>query len=231
MKTMLALLLLAVVAACGCGQGAEYYCPLKPGETAIYQISFKGSALEEALNGKLVVSTLPFRHLQGKDCLVVKYDFQGFPLSIPTEFQFVVSGPEGIYLFAEQSIEDPQPKLLDPPSFVLKNPVQPGTSWEEKYLPLLGEENRKVTLTSVIESVSETVTVPAGTYKNCVVVRSTLKGISLAKTSPSLQVEGLSWFAPGVGEVKFIFRERKSDPDSDEVEAVEFVGQLESLSR
>jgi hypothetical protein len=71
---------------------------------------------------------------------------------------------------------------------VLKSPVRKNAVW-------VATNNLGNALNFKIISVSATVTVPAGTYSNCVVVDSDITQLGIA-------YKARQWYAPGVGIVK-----------------------------
>lgn len=73
--------------------------------------------------------------------------------------------------------------------------------------------NVSVTLKSTIESVDEVVTVPAGTFKGCVRVKSvgtTKKDVGAFMGIATIIVEHYDWYAPGVGKIKSIVKEKSN---------------------
>jgi hypothetical protein len=65
------------------------------------------------------------------------------------------------------------------------------------------------TLTSTIESIDETVTVSAGTFKGCVKVKGSgnaQKKLGILGDA-KINVEHYNWFAPGIGTIKSIVKE------------------------
>lgn len=88
-----------------------------------------------------------------------------------------------------------QPKVWASPQYFLKSPLQAGARWTgEMYIT--GAKNLW-TYTSVVESTTETVTVPAGTFKDCVRIRT-------IASNENSTVKDLWFYAPGVGPIKFV---------------------------
>ena len=73
----------------------------------------------------------------------------------------------GIYRYAEQKGENAPPSLVTPMECHLKFPIAEGNSWN--MATKLGNSTVNVSLT--IESVSDEVKVPAGTFKDCVKIK------------------------------------------------------------
>lgn len=181
--------------AAGCGQQETSLYPLAPGLSWEYQISAK-----KMLGGgqaAMTVTNLPPRQLGGRDVVPQKMEALG-----RSAFTFIAQDNTGIYEHASQ--EDGEPEIKKTPVYLLKYPVQVGTSWDDASKTELLQEKIPVTIKSTIESVTEAVTVPAGTFNNCVKVR----GVGKAKKSMGLfgvakiDVESATWMCPGIGVVK-----------------------------
>jgi len=96
---------------------------------------------------------------------------------------FQIGGPQELH--SALPSEDIPSEL----TYILKFPLDIETSWHNKHPN--GME------LSQIESISDTVTVPAGTFIQCILVRTVVKTSSGAQQS-----EKATWFAPGVGPIK-----------------------------
>jgi len=171
----------------------ETYYPLKPGARWEYQI-----ASDQGAAKTLVITNLPPRDLNGKTVIPRKWDLGG-----KVFYQFMGKDEGGIYRFAEQDTEKGPPTMVTPREYDLKYPLTEGTTWDIT-APLGGA---KVPVNLTIESVTEKVTVPAGTYKNCVKVRQA--GEEKGKAA----VTAYEWYAPQVGVVKslVILRQKAKD--------------------
>ena len=101
---------------------------------------------------------------------------------------------------------DPDPTMIlaewNPPIFVIDaSELKKGGSWEyqEELLQAVSPDSTvsvTVTNTSIVDSVNETVTVPAGTFTNCIKVRFT----AITNLGDTTRVS-TSFYAPGVGSV------------------------------
>lgn len=100
-----------------------------------------------------------------------------------------------------------------------------GDSWQEKevspFYPRIS-----VLIKSTIESIDEVVTVPAGTFKRCFKIKSICsaeKVFGEEQTSKvpvwspqekvKIERECYNWFAPNVGHIKVILKEKKTNSD------------------
>ena len=97
-----------------------------------------------------------------------------------------------------------------------------GNSWQEMEASSL-EPRISVPIKSTIESIDEVVTVPAGTFKECLKIKSigfakkvfreeqTSKvPVWPPKENVKVERERYIWFAPNVGRIKLIFKEKKT---------------------
>ena len=83
-----------------------------------------------------------------------------------SSFSFFASDDTGVYECARQSVDDVEPKMLSWPEYYLKYPLKVGASWDGGREAAL--KNAIIPTTTTIESLDETVTVPAGTFQHCV---------------------------------------------------------------
>jgi hypothetical protein len=174
--------------------GSQYY-PLKEGPVWNYQMQ----------GMSLIITNLESRELEGKLVIPQKASAGNF-----TFFSFAVEDKSGIYEFAEQKPDNEEPQVKKFPSYYFKYPLQTGNSWKES-----ADESDIATTIPMqysIESLNETVTVPAGTFKKCLKVKKTGttkldKGIFGVVT---VNKEEISWYAPGVGMIKAM-QKRETD--------------------
>lgn len=196
----LVIMFFVLIFALSCSKGSESYYPLKEGNVREYQIKMVSGKIN-----KLVVTNLASRELQGKKVTPCKNDVSGKSSFI----DFIVADDSGVYVFARQRLADLEPEILKSPSYILKNPIQVGTTWEINYKICLVANNIPCILKETIESKNETVTVPAGTFKDCVKLKAIgyAQNINTANEESHITVEYYSWNAPGIGEIKEIIRE------------------------
>ena len=187
---------LSVVPFLGCCAAAESYYPLNEGMTWRYQSSL----------GTLVVRNLAPRELGGKTVT---------PQQTGPELTFIVDDNTGIYDFAKQSPGDIAPQMLSAPYYqYVQKPVALGTTWEDKSQTVLFAKTVSVQRRCTIDMVDDDVTVPAGTFKNCIRVRcggSALVPVE-SRGAAEVTVETYSWYALGVGRVRWTTREKSNNP-------------------
>lgn len=130
----------------------------------------------------------------------------------------------GLYREALRTLVETKPRMDRDKRYVLKQPLEIGTEWREISRPLLllriypyrvrVGKDAQVPIIYKIESMSETVTVPAGTFENCIKVagegsfKTYTDSVTGEKEIPIFVEE---WYAPGVGLVKQIRRELDGD--------------------
>ena len=85
--------------------------------------------------------------------------------------------------------------------------------WQTQTTTQLLGDRIKITLESTLETVEETITVPAGTYEKCIRVVSTgsaTKNLGPFMGTANITVEEHNWYAPGVGLLKSIRKEQSN---------------------
>lgn len=167
------------------GEPASKYYPLKPDLTWTYKV-----ISDKSQDHKIVVTNLPAKEVNGVTVTPRKWDMGG-----ASKYYLMATDNMGIYRYGEQPDEKAEPVPTKPKVYSLKDPVSTGTTWDIN--TKLGEDDLTVNLT--VESTSEAVTVPAGTYKDCVKIKH--KGAS-QKEGAGVSLEAFEWYAPEVGLVK-----------------------------
>jgi len=162
----------------------ESYFPLKEGMRWEYNV-----VSDQAETKKLLITNLAPREVNGVKVTPRKWELGG-----ATFIELMKLDDSGVYRYAEQKGESAAPSLITPMEWHLKFPVTDGSSWT--MAAKLGDSAVNIYMT--IESLSEEVKVPAGTYKECLKIKQ--KGENDAGTS----VLGYEWYAPKVGVVKSI---------------------------
>ncbi|MCX5891857.1 MAG: hypothetical protein NTW80_02610 [Deltaproteobacteria bacterium] len=173
---------------------ASRYYPLKPGLTWTYKLTS-----EKIANGKIVVTNLPAKEINGVTVTPRKWDKGGM-----VSYSLMATDSMGIYRYGEQQDEKSEPVLTQPKAYSLRDPVAVGTTWD---MPSkMGADELTVNLT--VESITDSVKVPAGAYKDCVKI----KHVGGGKGAP-ISIEAYEWYAPEVGLVKSIVTITKVDKD------------------
>jgi hypothetical protein len=176
-----------------CDELSESYYPLKEGMRWEYLVISSASDTQ-----KLIITNLAPQEVQGKKVTPRKWDLGGHIF-----IEFMEKDNAGVYRYAEQVGEKGSPTLITPKECHLRFPVSEGNSWTMS--TKVGNSALNVTFT--IESVAENVTVPAGTYRDCLKIKQA--GGNDAGDS----VMGYEWYAPKVGIVKSLVTIKQKSKD------------------
>ncbi|MBW6458458.1 MAG: hypothetical protein K0B52_04765 [FCB group bacterium] len=183
-----------LISACGV-KPADYY-PLQEGYVWTYNLG-DASKLR-------TVENFAVRAIDKKKVIPQKVDERG-----RTSFSFVVQEKNGVFEYAVQPAGSTAPRVLDTPRCILKYPVRGGTTWQEEASLGVLLESVPYTMTYTIEKKKETLTVPAGTFENCIKV----SGSGLVEKDRGVlgalkvMVSHEIWYAPKVGMVRSIRKE------------------------
>jgi hypothetical protein len=161
---------------------SESYFPLKEGMRWEYTVSSTQGQPQ-----KLLITNLAPREVSGVKVTPRKSEMGG-----ATVLEFMKQDDTGVYRYAEQKGEKASPALVTPMECHFKFPISQGNNWN------LGTKvgNSTVNLTLTIESLSDEVKVPAGTFKDCVKIKQ------VGENAAGTAVLGYEWYAPKVGVVK-----------------------------
>ena len=198
---------------------SENYFPLNEGRIWEYQIYVnkkEGSylGLESKIYGKQVCTNLPQQELKGKKVTPVKIE-ETYGEFVYNNFSFYVKERNSIYEFARLRPEYIEPKIIN--DYIIKFPIKVGNSWQETETSSL-DSRISVPIKSTIESIDEVVIVPAGTFKKCLKIKSAglaekvfgEEQVWPPKENVKVERERYEWFAPDVGSIKAIYREKKT---------------------
>jgi hypothetical protein len=176
-----------------CDELSESYYPLKAGMRWEYLVISNASDTK-----KLSITNLAPREVQGKKVTPRQWDLGGHIF-----IEFMEKDDSGIYRYAEQVGEKGAPTLVIPKECHLRFPIAEGNSWN--MATKLGSSTLNVTLT--LESVSEEVKVPAGTFKDCLKIKQ------VGGNDAGASVMGYEWYAPKVGIVKSLVTIKQKSKD------------------
>jgi hypothetical protein len=180
--------LLLTTLSCGPNEKtAKDFFPLKQGS----RLEYEGVTLNESGNVKArfkqILTVLAPREMDNQRVIPIRYENVSLLIQ-GTSIGFFGRDTKGIYCYKYQTDKDETPQALpiskngDKFYFII-NPLRKGTKITGK------------NITITIDSTNETVTVPAGTYNNCVKVTRKLVKSGLVSTL---------WFCQGIGVVKAI---------------------------
>ena len=166
-------------------ESSDIYFPLKQGMTWTYEI-----ISDKHPTKKITITNMPPREIDNLKLTLRKTEVGG-----STTYFLIGSDDKGIYRYGEQKSENSTPIIAQPRDYYIKNPAGVGTTWDTT--TKLGPE--EVTINLTIESTTDSVTAPAGAFKDCLKIKS-MAG-NQKKDSP-LTLEAYDWYAPNVGLVK-----------------------------
>ncbi len=190
---------------------AGLYYPLEEGRTWLYQ--FSASTKLTSVKGELGIQNFSRRKLETKEVTPQKVEFRGEG-SNQSHFIFITEDESGVYEWARQNTDDIDPTVHDNPICQIRYPAKVGTEWKAPVeITLLEMVKSEVQATFRVEKVDDIVTVPAGTFENCLRIQAT------AETQENLgfygivkiKVEYHLWYAPNVGLLKQISTERSNN--------------------
>jgi hypothetical protein len=165
-----------------CDELSESYFPLKAGMRWEYTVTSTQGQTQ-----KLVITNLASREVNGVKATPRKWELGG-----STFFELMKQDSTGVYRYAEQVSETAPPILVTPIECHLKFPIAQGDAWDM----VTKVANSSLTVNLTIESVSDEVKVPAGTFKDCLKIKQ------VGENKDGTAVMGYEWYAPKVGIVK-----------------------------
>jgi hypothetical protein len=180
-KAIVLTTLLGICQLCWACGSKESYIPLNEGWSWDYAII---SLIDG--NHKIYTATnLKSIHLQGRKVTPKKTDMGGGDIAL----WFYGENKDGIFIIGRQLSQDIKPKLYEGgEDYLLKFPIHQGATWESHGMK------------TTIESIGEQITVPAGTFINCIKTKKV-----------SVDGEVVRWYAPGVGLVKQVLKLKGKD--------------------
>ncbi len=154
---------------------------------------------------------------------------QKIDVSGQSSFTFLVEDTTGIYEFARQSSTDMEPQLKSYPNYLIKYPITLDETWKTIQKSSI-DDGVLINCMTFVESIDDLVTVPAGTFEQCVKIKSfgktsRQKRIAFSIVTEEYSLELTDWYAKGVGLVKTIANESLNKTQ------VETALQLEEYSR
>jgi hypothetical protein len=181
-----------------CDELSESYFPLKEGMRWEYNVTS-----DQGETKKLIITNLAPREVNGKKVTPRQWVVGG-----TTFFELMDQDDTGTYRCAEQKGENAPPIPVTPVECHLRFPITQGNSWNMTTTV----DNRALNLSLTIESVTDNVTVPAGSFQDCVKVKQ------VGENDAGAAVMGYEWYAPKVGVVKSMVTIKKKTPEGTRTE-------------
>ncbi len=200
----------------GCSKtpdGTEYF-PLQKGLSYTYKVTTEYT--NEKYESRLTIDNLGEKSF-GDKSYYVRRTSSGIDY-------YINNDDEGIYREALRTMVETKPRPDHRKRFIIKRPFEVGTEWKIISRPILmmrvypyrerAGDNAQVPMIYRIEETNATVTVPAGTFENCIKVygegsfSAYMDSVNGQMDIP-LSVE--EWYAEGVGLVKQVRYELDGD--------------------
>ncbi len=190
------------------------YYPMMPGLTSRYRVKVAKDVTNDARSFNTMISAVITRlgseTLAGKKVTPEKYEVAGEFASL----SFVTEDRTGVYYVGTQQAKEPKPEISKSLQYVIKYPAEVGTSWKQdsvEFDMLNGDTKLPVQLEAKIESKNEVVSVPAGTFANCLKVHMTGTASGRGEYGHlRFQIDKDLWYAPGIGMVQVVQKESRS---------------------
>ncbi len=207
-KTILLVLLWLLTS---CSQPDNEYFPLKAGKYWRYQLTYQ--TMDGTFKGVYAVENLPKQKIDEQQYYVRAL--------LDGSINYLQLDDKGLLLKGREKTVDLDTKFTDTDQYIYQFPLQVGTTWEDtvlsKALIKTGPPQKtefhivaKVPVTAKIESMTDMVKVPAGTFENC--MRVVMSGNAFVDAGnyvgmTIVRVTETNWYAPGVGLVKSVREE------------------------
>ena len=217
----------------GAHRSSDYF-PLDKGVKWVYRV-------ETTLTGsEPIKSTLNIENLGEQS--FQEHDYKVRRTSAGTDY-FLGQQDNGIYRYAKRSLVETKPVKDAHPRLVLPLPIpkKPGKSWSvltqsftiHRVMPNYEPPYENVAhfyMTYSLLRLDEEVTVPAGHFKNCLLVEGQAQVDQFAGANEGtgeIEITTREWYAPGVGLIKL---ERHEPLDGSVFKGGSIVMELESIS-
>jgi len=193
---------------------AGEYWPTREGFKKEFKMHIKRG--DETKEAKLEVAISPKTDLNGTEVQTETSIFTIENGGSVSAKNFFAENDQGVKIVASQTSLETSPNLRQEDTWLLKYPLAVGATWtkKEEVRPL--KVKVSVPITCVIEKMDDVVTVPAGTFKNCMKIKQSYSGKINSDSSgdnPTVTVESYSWFAPGLGNIKNSYTVKCSNPE------------------
>jgi len=212
-KVIITLIFLCLGLTGGCDNTAkDSYFPLEEGRYWQYDMTY--TTMDGTFKGIYAVENLAPQMIEGEKVFVRRL--------IDGANNYVRINDGGILLTGREKTIDMDSTYTQENHYIFRFPLIVGTTWEEvipsKLLVKTGPPQKtefhivaRVPVTATIESMTDSVQVPAGNFSNCMRVHFSGDAFTNAGNYVGLTVvtiEETNWYAPGTGLVKSERRER-----------------------
>lgn len=174
------------------------YFPINEGR--IMEYSVKKTAKRFApvnVTHNYTIKTLPSRTLNGHTVTPMEY-YNGHLL-------FLLRNASGVFYVGKHVRGEKEARLENTPKLMYKLPLKPGTVFRETWQPSLTTNKIDINMKYTVLPDLEDITVPAGSFKNCIHIKGT--GSAALPDHEVLTMEVDDWLCPGTGYVKEVLEE------------------------
>lgn len=211
MRAIFLAFLVGVAASCDAGKDHSFFS-LDANEKHEFSATYK---IDFPVQLSIVTHAKAPTSIEGREVIPVLEEYSG-PRGSMSSFTFYEVKDDGVYEVARQGPTDVAPRWLKAPRMRMPASPQVGQKWASEFKAdeiggLGGPKTVSIPTDVVVDSLSETVSIPFGSFENCLLI--------VAEGSTEIDVGGLmgkrnfsvsihSWYAPGVGLVKQIIKAR-----------------------
>ena len=194
-----------------CGWSDIDYFPLNKGKYWRYAMTYQ--TMDGHFKGVYAVENLGQEKINGENVYIRQL--------LDGSYDYIQVNEKGIFLKGSEKTVDFKTENKEADRYIIQYPLQVGNKWNEtvvsKALIKTGPPQKtefhivaKIPVDVTIESMTDTVKVPAGTFTNC--MRITLKGSDFVNAGnyvgmTVVRLNETNWYAPDVGLVKSIREE------------------------
>lgn len=223
-------LLFSLCLLAACGPADVEYFPLAEGKYWRYRMTYQ--TMDGTFNGVYAVENLGPREIDDQ-VLYVRQLIDG-------SYNYFRRDDKGVMLVGREKTVDLETQYTGSSHYIFQYPLQVGSEWQNmiisKALIKTGPPQKtefhiraRVPVTVKIESMNDSVRVPAGTFSNC--MRITFKGDAFIDAGnyvgmTIVRVSETNWYAPRVGLIKSI---RKESTKHRALDKGEIILELESF--
>ena len=193
----------------GCSKSPQDYYPMKENTTMKYKIVMETRKRDNINSNSIDIKKtdmelervfLSPEKLKEKEVFPIKQNFGNNRVS----YLYVTKEKDGYAMYAEKGMNAKEPTIHNDPKYFIKNPIEVGNKWDYKGVMINAPNQLPVTLVCNIDSITDSVSVPMGTFEKCLIVKCEGQAefsyplLGTIKFNNSIRW----WFAPGVGIVK-----------------------------
>ncbi len=174
------------------------YFPIKEGRIMEYSVKKTTKRFAPVnITHDYTIKTLPSRTMNGHTVTPMEY-YNGHLL-------FVLRNSSGVFYVGKHVRGEKEARLENTPKLMYKLPLTPGTVFSETWQPMLTANKVDINMKYIVLPDLEDITVPAGSFKNCIHIKGT--GSESLPDQEVLTMEVHDWLCPGTGYVKEVLEE------------------------